>query len=83
MKRYAWAAMLLALPASLASAQPAAEPGLQTYRIGDLPLESGEVIRDFSIAYMTAGTLNAAKGVARLAGKVVSQVQGLSRSSCG
>ena len=49
-----------------AHAQPAAEPGLETYRIGDLPLESGEVIRDFSIAYMTAGTLNAAKSNAVL-----------------
>lgn len=66
MKRNTWAAMLLAFPVSLAQAQPAAEPGLQTYRIGDLPLESGEVIRDFSIAYMTAGTLNAAKSNAVL-----------------
>ena len=49
-----------------AHAQPAAEPGLETYRIGDLPLEGGEVIRDFGIAYMTAGTLNAAKSNAVL-----------------
>ena len=66
MKRNAWAALLLASSLSLAHAQPAAEPGLQTYRIGDLPLESGEVVRDFSIAYMTAGTLNAAKSNAVL-----------------
>ncbi len=52
--------------APAARAQPAAEPGLQTFRIGDLTLESGEVIRDFSIAYMTEGTLNAAKSNAVL-----------------
>ncbi len=71
MRSNAWAALFLAVPMSLAQAQsvyaqPAAEPGLQTYRIGDLPLESGEVIHDFSIAYMTAGTLNAAKSNAVL-----------------
>lgn len=43
------------------AAQAADEPGLQRYAIGDLPLESGEVIHDFSIAYATEGTLNAAK----------------------
>ena len=72
MKRLSLLAALLALlfplsPAqSQAPAKPAAEPGLETYRIGDLPLESGGVIRDFSIAYMTAGTLNAAKSNAVL-----------------
>jgi len=49
------------LATSAAYAQPASEPGLQTYAIGDLPLEGGGVIHDFSIAYMTSGTLNAAK----------------------
>ncbi len=44
----------------------AEEPGLQRYAIGDLPLENGEVIHDFSIAYMTEGTLNAAKSNAVL-----------------
>ena len=42
-----------------ARAQTATEPGLEFFRIGDFTLESGEVIRDFSIAYMTQGTLNA------------------------
>ncbi len=63
--RWMWVAMLavLALPVR---AQPAVEPGLESFRVGDLPLESGEVIRDFSISYMTAGTLNAAKSNAVL-----------------
>ena len=54
------AAVLLALTSG-GLAQPAPEPGLQSHSIGDLTLESGEVIRDFSIAYMTEGTLNAAR----------------------
>ena len=70
MSRLTWPVALLALllPAlpPVAQAQPAAEAGLETYRIGDLPLESGEVIHDFSISYMTAGTLNAAKSNAVL-----------------
>ncbi len=44
----------------------ATEPGLEFYRIGDFKLESGEVIRDFQIAYMTQGTLNADKSNAAL-----------------
>ncbi len=48
------------------AAARAQEPGLQRYAIGDLPLESGGVIHDFSIAYMTEGTLNAAKSNAVL-----------------
>ncbi len=59
-------AALIMLATSAAYAQPASEPGLQTYTIGDLPLESGGVIHDFSIAYMTSGTLNAAKSNAVL-----------------
>ena len=49
----------------MAAAQ-AAEPGLLFDRIGDLPLEGGGVIHDFSIGYMTAGTLNADKSNAVL-----------------
>ena len=49
-----------------AFAQPPTEPGLEFYRIGDFKLESGEVVRDFSIAYMTQGTLNAKKSNAVL-----------------
>ena len=66
-----WAAVLALLipivPAQAqAPAQPVAEAGLESYRIGDLPLENGGVIHDFSISYMTAGTLNAAKSNAVL-----------------
>ena len=57
---------LLLIVAHTAQAQPAAEPGLQFFKIGDFTLESGEVIRDFSIAYMTEGTLNAGKTNAAL-----------------
>lgn len=45
----------------LTAAARAQEPGLQTFKIGDLRLESGEVIHEFGIAYITEGTLNAAK----------------------
>lgn len=38
----------------------------QLYRMGDLKLESGEVIKDFAISYVTHGTLNAKKSNAIL-----------------
>ena len=66
MKRIAGVALLLALPIQPGHGQPLAEPGVQTYGIGDLPLEGGGVIHGFNIAYMTAGTLNAAKSNAVL-----------------
>jgi homoserine O-acetyltransferase/O-succinyltransferase len=37
------------------------QPPHQLYRIGDFKLESGEVIKDFAISYVTHGTLNAKK----------------------
>src|SRR5262245_65571486 len=37
------------------------QPAHQRYAMGDLKLESGEVIRDFAISYVTHGTLNAQK----------------------
>lgn len=49
-----------------AQAHAADEPGLQRFDEGDLPLESGGVIHDFSIGYMTEGTLNADKSNAVL-----------------
>ena len=38
----------------------------QTCQLGDLKLESGEVIKDFKMTYMTFGTLNADKSNAIL-----------------
>jgi homoserine O-acetyltransferase len=66
MKRLAFGLMFAFGLVSAARAQPAPEPGLQFYRIGDFKLESGEVIRDFSIGYMTEGKLNADKTNAAL-----------------
>ena len=42
------------------------QPPHQLYRIGDLKLESGDVIKDFAISYVTHGTLNAKKSNAIL-----------------
>src|SRR5436190_12617340 len=53
--------------AGLLLAQPAAaHTPQQLYGDGDLKLESGEAIRDFSISYVTHGTLNARKSNAIL-----------------
>ena len=49
-----------------ALAHTPAQPPHQLHRIGDLTLESGEVIKDFSISYVTHGTLNAKKSNAIL-----------------
>src|SRR5258708_30503085 len=46
--------------------QPATGGAAETYFEGNLPLESGQVIKDFSISYATHGTLNAAKSNAIL-----------------
>ena len=59
-------ACLIATMGASVAARAATEPGLEFYQIGNLPLESGEIIRDFSIAYMTQGTLNAKKSNAVL-----------------
>ena len=56
----------LLLHASVALAHRPDQPPHQQYRIGDLTLESGEVIKDFSISYVTHGTLNAQKSNAIL-----------------
>jgi homoserine O-acetyltransferase len=37
------------------------DPPHQLYRLGDFKLESGEVIKDFAMSYVTHGTLNAKK----------------------
>jgi homoserine O-acetyltransferase len=52
------AGLLLALPAAANTPQ---QPPHQLYNEGDLKLESGEAIKDFSISYVTHGTLNAKK----------------------
>ena len=57
------AGLLLALPAAAHTPQ---QPPHQLYSEGDLKLESGEAIRDFSISYVTHGTLNAKKSNAIL-----------------
>ena len=42
------------------------QPPHQLYKIGDFNLESGEVIKNFAISYVTHGTLNAKKSNALL-----------------
>ena len=43
------------------SAHRPGDPPHQLYQIGDFSLESGQVIKDFAISYVTHGTLNAKK----------------------
>ena len=57
------AGLLLSLPAAAHTPQ---QPPHQSFAAGDLKLESGEVIRDFAISYVTHGTLNAKKSNAIL-----------------
>jgi homoserine O-acetyltransferase/O-succinyltransferase len=64
-------AHLVASVLSLGQTLPAAahtpqQPPHQSYSEGDLKLESGEAIKDFSISYVTHGTLNAKKSNAIL-----------------
>src|SRR3954447_21532676 len=56
----------LALRASASLAHGPAEPPHQLYQIGDFKLENGEVIKDFSISYVTHGKLNEKKSNAVL-----------------
>jgi homoserine O-acetyltransferase/O-succinyltransferase len=55
--------LMMSLPAAAHTPQ---QPPHQLYGEGDLKLESGEAIRDFSISYVTHGTLNAQKSNAIL-----------------
>jgi homoserine O-acetyltransferase len=55
--------LLLPLPAAAHTPQ---QPPHQLYSEGDLKLESGEAIKDFSISYVTHGTLNEKKSNAIL-----------------
>ena len=61
--RLSLALLLLSLPAYAHTPQ---QPPHQLFAEGDLKLESGEAIRDFSISYVTHGTLNANKSNAIL-----------------
>src|ERR1044072_1224058 len=58
------------LAAALAATPPLAhspsQPPHQSYKIGDLQLESGETIKDFAISYVTHGKLNEKKSNAIL-----------------
>lgn len=58
--------ILLALSALPALAHGPNDPPHQLFQMGDLKLESGEVIKDFAISYVTHGTLNAKKSNAIL-----------------
>src|SRR5512147_554751 len=66
MKKIGASLVLLLLLSGPAFAHGPSQPPHQSYKIGDLTLESGEVIRDFSISYVTHGTLNAQKSNAIL-----------------
>jgi homoserine O-acetyltransferase len=57
---------LALLPSSPASAHTPQQPPHQSFGEGDLKLESGEAIRDFSISYVTHGKLNERKSNAIL-----------------
>jgi len=61
------AAQLVVISVVLWSAPALSQaPPVQTCQLGDLTLESGEVIRDFRMTYIVLGTLNAAKNNAIL-----------------
>ena len=62
--RLAGGALLLAASATLAHTPT--QPPHQLFNEGDLKLEGGGVIKDFSISYVTQGTLNAKKSNAIL-----------------
>src|SRR3954453_9696837 len=59
-------ALALALAATPALAHTPQQPPHQSYKIGDFQLESGEVIKDFAISYVTHGKLNEKKSNAVL-----------------
>jgi len=60
------AAAVVACMSTGALAHTPSQPPHQLYRIGDLALESGGVIKDFSISYVTHGKLNEKKSNAIL-----------------
>src|SRR6058998_93212 len=58
--------VLSVLVAGGAGAHRADQPPHQRYAMGDLRLESGDVIKDFAISYVTHGALNAKRSNAVL-----------------
>src|SRR3954462_5004676 len=58
--------IVAALASGPALAQTPTQPPHQSYKIGDFTLESGEVIKDFAISYVTHGKLNEKKSNAIL-----------------
>ena len=59
-------ALAAALATSPALAHTPNQPPHQSYKIGDFQLESGEIVKDFSISYVTHGKLNEKKSNAIL-----------------
>jgi len=68
----------LLLAACAAAAHTSTQPPHQLYNEGDLKLESGAVIKDFSISYVTHGALNAKKSNAVL---MVTAIGGITTAS--
>jgi homoserine O-acetyltransferase/O-succinyltransferase len=66
LRRGSLACLLVLLSPILAVAHGPNAPPHQRYRIGDFRLESGDVLKDFAISYVTHGTLNARKSNAIL-----------------
>src|SRR5260370_36705899 len=66
MMRFAATIAVIASLTCTAQAHGPNDPPHQTFALGDLKLESGDTIRDFSISYVTHGTLNANKSNAIL-----------------
>jgi homoserine O-acetyltransferase len=58
--------LVFGIAAAAQAQQPSAAGVAERYSEGNLPLESGQVIKDFSISYETHGTLNATKSNAIL-----------------
>ena len=65
--------LALLFSVNVAAAHTPSQPPHQLFNEGDLKLESGEVIKDFTISYVTHGTLNAKKSNAIL---VVTAISG-------
>jgi homoserine O-acetyltransferase len=66
MSRIGYAAVAALMVSQLAAAHTPQQPPHQAFGEGDLKLESGEVIKDFSISYVTHGQLNEKKSNAIL-----------------